>query len=282
MSGATTSRLAYPDLPAEARRIIAELKRTVAAGETHWFLSLMQAVREWPLPQETIGERTYRYLVGGEAFDWLLLAERLCDEIEDVIPEDEREALLFYGRLPDEVDENDVERLLGAKHRAHLNFVYGVRVEEALQLAVGNEVHKERFASRVWEKNGLSDDEAFQRLYGATRVELFAEFRQAGHERTKKRSHPAHPVSSAYSDAPLGESSKERAENGGSPSNNGHSEVTNVSLAELTEFTYWLFRRRVSGSEPARVASDTRKGVAALQRLEAQRRGRDVATPSLL
>ena len=74
----------------------------------------------------------------------------------------------FYGRLPDDVDENDVERLLGAKHRAHLNFVYGVRVEEALQLAVGNEVHKERFASRVWEKNGLSDDEAFQRLYGAT------------------------------------------------------------------------------------------------------------------
>src|SRR5439155_409866 len=134
------------------------------AGETHWFLALMQAVREWPLPEESISGRTYRYLVGGEAFDWLLLAERLCDEIEALIPDGEREALLFHGCLPEEVDEHDVERLLGAKHRAHLNFVYGVRVEEALQLAVADEVHKERFASRVWE-NGRGDDEVFQRLY---------------------------------------------------------------------------------------------------------------------
>lgn len=268
MSGAATSRLAYPDLPAEARRIIAELKRTVTAGETHWFLALMQAVREWPLPQETVGGRTYRYLVGGEAFDWLLLAERLCDEIEDLIPDDEREALLFHGRLPDDADENDVERLLGAKHRAHLNFVYGVRVEEALQLAVGNEVHKERFASRVWEKNGLSDDEAFQRLYGATRPELFAEFRQKSHEPAVKRSRRARNVPSAESDARIEEVSEDKV--GG----NGSQAPTDISLADLTEFTYWLFRRRVSGSEPARVASDTRKGVAALQRLEALRRGR--------
>ena len=46
-------------------------------------------------PTGDVGGRTYRYLVGGEAFDWLLLAERLCDEIEDLIPDDEREALLF-------------------------------------------------------------------------------------------------------------------------------------------------------------------------------------------
>jgi hypothetical protein len=267
MSGAATSRLAYPDLPAESRRIIADLKRAVRAGETHWFFALMQAVREWPLPQETIGGRTYRYLVGGEAFDWLLLAERLCDEIEDLIPVDEREALLFYGRLPEDVDENDVDRLLGAKHRAHLNFVYGVRVEEALQLAVANEVHKERFASRVWEKNGLADDEVFQRLYGATRGELFAEYHEAGHKRAKETPGAARPG------APKQGAEGNRA--------NGASEVLNISLADLTEFTYWLFRRRVSASEPARVASDTRKGVAMLQRLEALRRHRMAASPLL-
>ena len=71
MSGTTTSRPADRDLNAEARGIVAELKRAVAAGETNWFLALMQAVRDWPLAQETIGDRTYRYLVGGEAFDWL-------------------------------------------------------------------------------------------------------------------------------------------------------------------------------------------------------------------
>jgi hypothetical protein len=247
---------ATASLKTEAKRIIADLKRCVASGETHWFFPLMQAVREWPLAEEKVGERVYRYLVGGEAFDWLLLAERLCDEIEDLVPDGEREALLFCSRLPDEVDENDVERLLGAKHRAHLNYIYGVRVEEALQLAVAEEVHKERFASRIWEKNGHLEDEAFQRLYNATRPELFAEFRRsAGWPRSNGRA-------------------KAKVRNG----NNGHAAHEDagagdqVTLAELSEFTYWLFRRRVTSSEPARVASDTRKGVATLQRLEALRK----------
>jgi hypothetical protein len=279
---ATTSHLTYPDLPAEARRIIAELKRSVAAGETHWFLALMQAVRDWPLPKETIGDRSYNYLVGGEAFDWLLLAERLTDEIEDLIADDEREALLFQGRLPEDVDENDVERLLGAKHRAHLNFVYGVRVEEALQLAVAEEVNKERFASRIWEKNGHADDEAFNRLYGASRPELFAEFVAIADGRSKTPSHSAHreePRSSRRGDNGQASRRTEQAAANPASEHNGHdlgadaeSATANISLADLTEFTYWLFRRRVSGSEPARVASDTRKGVAMLQRLEALRR----------
>jgi hypothetical protein len=250
---------ATASLKTEARRIIAELKRSVSSGETHWFFALMQAVREWPLAQEQLGDREYRYLVGGEAFDWLLLAERLCDEIEGLIPDDEREALLFRNRLPEEVEENDVERLLGAKHRAHLNYVYGVRVEEALQLAVADEVYKERFGSRVWDKNGHLDDEVFQHLYGATRAELFAEFR-SGYQRS-----PSNGRSKSRS--------KKKAEhNGNSPGDNGTRVEQDISLADLTEFTYWLFRRRVTSSEPARVASDTRKGVAMLQRLEALRK----------
>jgi hypothetical protein len=265
MSGATRARPADPDLRAESARIIAELNRVVATGETHWFFALMQAVREWPLAEERVGDRVYRYLIGGEAFDWLLLAERLCDEIEDIIPEDEREALLFHGRLPEEVDENDVERLLGAKHRAHLNFVYGVRVEEALQLAVAAEVHKERFASRMWE-NGQGDDEVFHRLYGATRADLFAEFRlsqQQPQPLTGRRKTPR----TARAETPIGRA----ADNGHAAEDNGHAAGDQISLSELTEFTYWLFRRRVNGSEPARVASDTRKGVAMLQRLESRR-----------
>ena len=45
-----------------------------------------------------------------------------------------------------------------------------------------------------------------------------------------------------------------------------------LSLAEWTEFTYWLFRYRVGHADPARVASDTRKGVALLGYLEARAR----------
>ena len=251
---------ATASLKTDADKIVAELKRCVSAGETHWFLALMRAIRDWPVPEESIGDRTYRYLVGGEAFDWLLLAERLCDEIEGLIPDEEREALLFHGCLPEEVDEHDVERLLGAKHRAHLNFVYGVRVEEALQLAVADEVHKERFASRIWE-NGHGDDEIYHRLYDSSRTDLLTEFHESKTKTASKKSRRSQ----------LGNDLLGQAENGRT---NGHSPELGISLAELTEFTYWLFRRRVTGSEPARVASDTRKGLAMLQRLESLRRAR--------
>ena len=250
---------ATASLKTEAGLIVTELKRCVSAGEMHWFLALMQAIRDWPLPEESVDGRTYRYLVGGEAFDWLLLAERLCDEIESLIPDEEREALLFHGCLPEEVDEHDVERLLGAKHRAHLNFVYGVRVEEALQLTIADEVHKERFASRMWE-NGHGDDEVFHRLYDSSRTELLDEFRESKTKRASKSRH-------SQVDVPF-------TGHGEDGRTNGHSAELGISLAELTEFTYWLFRRRVNGSEPARVASDTRKGLAMLQRLEALRRAR--------
>ncbi len=160
-----------------------------------------------------------------------------------------------------------MERLLGAKHRAHLNFVYGVRVEEALQLAVADEVHKERFASRIWE-NGRGDDEVFQRLYDSSRTDLLEEFRESTTKQAGKRSHRSHREA-----PPVGQAENGRA--------NGHTAEAGISLAELTEFTYWLFRRRVNGCEPARVASDTRKGLAMLQRLESLRRARTSSVAQL-
>ena len=42
-----------------------------------------------------------------------------------------------------------------------------------------------------------------------------------------------------------------------------------MSLTELKEFTYSLFKRRVELWDPARVASDTRKGLERLKRLKA-------------
>ena len=55
---------------------LAHLRQSIANG-THWFLALLEAIALWSLPEETVDERRYCYLIGGEAFDWLLLAERL-------------------------------------------------------------------------------------------------------------------------------------------------------------------------------------------------------------
>ena len=260
----TENTIATHSLQAETQRIIDDLRTAITTTDQHWFLALLDAIRAWPLPEERLNGRTYRYLIAGEAFDWLLLAERLCDEIEDLIPDDERQDLLFHGKLPDELDERDFDKLLGAKHRAHLNFTYGVRIETALQLAILDEVHKEH-QSRVWD-NGHADDETFTRIYGATRAQLFAEFENPPD--LDEDLGPARP-----------EVSKERTEHNGTtargsgsqPDTNGASTHT-LSLADLNEFTYWLFKRRVNGAEPARVASDTRKGLAHFQRLESRRR----------
>jgi hypothetical protein len=216
-------------LQREAARIIKRLRADLRAGDD-WFPALMHAVRDWPLPAETVGDRQYAYLVGGEAFDWLLLAERLLGEVEGLVPEDEASALLFEARIPVEgAGEEDLKAWLGAKHKAHLNFVWGVRVETALQLAVTDEVRKEHL-SRVWE-NSHADDEVFTRIYGKPKRAMLSEY----YARTKQRP------------------------------------TVKLSLAGLNEFTYFLFRYRVNNSDPARVASDTRKGVAQLERLDALR-----------
>jgi 8-oxo-dGTP pyrophosphatase MutT (NUDIX family) len=193
-----------------------------------WFGALLDAVARWDAPEETVDGRSYQYLIGGEAFDWLLLAERLCEAVDGAIPADEKEALLFLGRPPRELDDAEFKRSIGAaKHRAHLNYLYGVIVEEALQLTTEQEVLKEQ-RSRVWNHGGDVEQHVFERVYGRSRTELLEMFRE-------QRSLPA---------------------------------GDQLSFGELREFTYWLFKYRVRDLDPARVASDTRKALAQLSELE--------------
>jgi hypothetical protein len=225
------------DLHLEAEEIIADLRAAVESGEQPWFDALLEAVRRWPLASERVGDRDFQYLVAGEAFDWLLLAERLSAEIAAFVPEDELDALLFEETLPGEHTEEEFGELLGAKYKPHLNFVYGVRVEAALQMAVAEEIGKEHRSTLIWERSGRADDEAFGRIYGRTRQELFEEFAAAS----------------------------------------GISDGEWLSLGELSAWRYWLFQYRVKYTDPAKVASDTRKGLAMLQRLEAIARRRTEA-----
>ena len=76
-------------------RAIQHLKKSVSNGK-HWYLALLEAIKLWESTKETYNRREYRYLIDGEAFDWLLLAERLCQEIAELIPENEKINLLFF------------------------------------------------------------------------------------------------------------------------------------------------------------------------------------------
>lgn len=207
--------------------ILARLREDVRAGD-HWFEALLDAIGRWRVPNETLDKRQYNYLIAGEAFDWLLLAERLLDEISGLTPVNEVEALLFAGRWPIELDDDQFAARLGAaKYSAHLNYIYGVLVEQALQLGVEEEIHKENH-SCPWGDDVRAHEGMFQRVYGADGDHL----REAYFEQT------------------------------------GQMLADETSLSELETFTYWLFKQRLKRQDKARVASDTRKGLAQLSRME--------------
>ena len=215
----------------------------VTAGDP-WFEALMRAIALWESPSEVVDGRDYRYLVGGEAFDWLLLAERLLESAAIAAPGavsvEEAERLLFGGVAPADdaslrparlTDERLRELIGEQKHRAHLNYLYGVVVEQALQYAVELDLAKERVSVNI--KDARSEeaiaDPVYQRIYGQPRAGLLRDFRE--------------------------ESSLPQ--------------TAHIMLSELHEFQYWLFKYRVKNQEPARVASDTRKALAQLSRIEA-------------
>ena len=125
-------------------RAIQHLKQAVADGK-HWYLALLEAIKLWKSAEEDYQGRHLRYLINGEAFDWLLLAERLLDEISQYVPEKERINLLFFDIPPVELGKEEFKKLIGAaKYRAYLNYLYGVLVEENLLAAVVDDIRKER------------------------------------------------------------------------------------------------------------------------------------------
>ena len=162
---------------------IEHLKRSIASGK-HWFLALLEAIALWTSPEENYNGRHYQYLIGGEAFDWLLLAERLLKEVDSQVPEEEKVALLF-GQLPLPLSRREFRELVGeAKYKAYLNYFYGIIVEQALHLAVEQEIWKE---NNYNPKYYLQD--VFLRIYGLSEEELLYRFRQErGYPQTESMS----------------------------------------------------------------------------------------------
>ncbi len=211
------------------------LKQAIAQGK-HWYIALLEAIGLWTKAEEVYNGHHYRYLIANEAFDWSLLAERLLEEVNSLIPEKEMIDLLFFGKAPIELSKEEFHRLIGnAKYLAHLNYFYGVTVEEALILAVEEEARKEQRV-RAFNESDRPSEEAYQRIYGAPMTALLKRFR------------------------------RER----------GYRQRNSMGLTDVKEFTYWLFKYRLRECDKARVASDTRKALKELQRqwsLKGRRRG---------
>jgi len=202
------------------------LRDGIATGR-NWYESLLEAVRLWSSPEEDYKGRHYQYLVDNEAFDWLVLTERLCQELDGLIPEKDRTNLLFFGIPPIELSKDQFKSLIGAsKYRAHLNYFYGILLERFLLLSVTEEIRKKKTVLGLNNDNGIID-EAYQHIYGATQSALLKQFR-------KERHYP---------------------------------QLRSIRLSELNEFTYWLFKYRIMTRDKSLVASDTKKGLTKLHEL---------------
>ncbi len=202
------------------------LKDGIAEGR-NWCLALLEAVRVWSSTEEDYEGRHYQYLLDNEAFDWLALTERLCEELDGLIPDEGRANLLFFGIPPVELSKDQFKRLIGPpKYRAHLNYFYGILVEKFLLLSVTEEIRKKKTVLGLSNDNGVVD-EAYQRIYGATQSALLKQFRKERHYR----------------------------------------QLRSIRLSELNEFTYWLFKYRVKTRDKSLVASDTKKGLTKLHEL---------------
>jgi hypothetical protein len=209
---------------------VQHLKQAIASGEP-WHIALLEAIGLWSWPEESHGEYHYCYLIDGEAFDWLLLAQRLCQEVDGLIPEQELIDLLFFGRLPEELSEDAFKRLIGpAKYHAYLNYFYGVIVEKFVILAVEEEISKEYQSHNFYRDRGEVED-SYQRVYGASRAVLLRKFRK----------------------------------------DKGYPESDGMTLGQLQEFTYWLFKYRIANCDKPRVASDTKKGLDYFKRQQARK-----------
>ncbi len=202
------------------------LKDGIAEGR-NWYVALLEAVRLWSSPEEDYEGRHYQYLVDNEAFDWLVLTERLCEELDGLIPEKDRANLLFFAIPPIELSKDQFKNLIGpSKYQAHLNYFYGILVEKFLLLSVTEETRKKKTVLGLNNDNGLVD-EAYQRIYGASRSTLLKQFRKERHYR----------------------------------------QLISIGLSELNEFTYWLFKYRVKTRDKSLVASDTKKALTKLHEL---------------
>jgi hypothetical protein len=205
---------------------IQRLKNAVTEGR-NWYVALLEAVRLWSSPEEDYDGRHYQYLIDNEAFDWLVLTERLCEELDGLIPEKERTNLLFFGIPPVELSKDEFKNLIGAsKYQAHLNYFYGILVEKFLLLSATEEIRKKKRTLGLNNDNGVVD-EAYQRIYGTTQSALLKQFR-------KERHYP---------------------------------QLRSISLSELNEFTYWLFKYRIKTRDKSRVASDTKKALTKLHEI---------------
>src|SRR5690606_1393128 len=98
--------------PLAPQQAVVAFRRAILDGE-HWYDALLRVIARWTAPSEDVDGVQLQYLVAGEAFDWLLLAQRLLDAADDLVPAAQAEALVVQGMPPRPEGEDEFEAAIG-------------------------------------------------------------------------------------------------------------------------------------------------------------------------
>lgn len=222
------------DVAAESEALLNRLRRQIGSDPDRWSDFLLNVVGAWSLVEEEVDGEEYRYFIGGEAFNWKRLAERLIAgiavDIKDAYLLDSMQEWLHSDDVFGGFEENEFRRALGIdKWRGHLNYFYGVYLERCLFTVVQHRIHRRRFARGMSPGDDAADD-AFLGLYNEDEATLWRSFVEE-------------------SDC-VGDQS----------SGNGSVDVSR-SLSVDDEFTYWLFKRRIGSTNRPQVAYEIQQGL---------------------
>jgi len=195
-----------------------------------WQISILKKISKWPLQKNQTNSKRSKYLIFGEALDWKLLAEKVSIKGCGKAS-DKLQSWLDLSDPMGGFNELQFKRYVGLeKYRAVLSFFYGVTVERALVIDI-QELFFKRLIGNGKHPNETFCDGLYVELYGKTQDELWTDFTETTEANNvlKGRDH---------------------------------------FLFEDNIFTYWLFKLRMSFSEPEKLASDTRRGLQRLSKIQ--------------
>jgi len=203
--------------------------RQCISSGQEWYGAMLQAVREWPLTEEELDGEKYVYLLDGEALDLIRLVERLCLAVADLVPEDEVVTLIGNDRPPNDHAYVDLKSLIGPDKYRAYLTFIYGVLVEEMVVHAVVEDLRKRRRTAGLTRYDAELDDAYTYVYGSARSELVDLFRRD--KGLPRRSH--------------------------------------ITLTEMKEFTYWLFKMRLKNSDKSRVASDTKRALTVLHRYTA-------------
>ena len=189
-----------------------------------WYRALLWAIRQWPYAEEQVEDERYVYLIDGEALDLMRLCERLLIEIGDLVPEEQIVDLLAWDHPPSEVSREALKSMLGPEK--YRTYLSFLYGILVEEMVPHAVLEELRKARRAsgLTRSDVDIDDAYQYVYGSGKQELAGQF-QRDHGLPQRHS---------------------------------------MTLTEVKEFTYWLFKLRLKSSDKARVASDTKRALTTL------------------